>query len=163
MYAKETDSHQYLHPFSCHPYHCVKFIPYSQALLLNQICSNNIFYENRCYQLEKWLSDRNYKQKLVRKQILQARAVSRKTLLKNERNSRVENQPLLRDIQKVLNEAQIFITPNEEHKTVFGEKPPTTGWRKACTFKDYLVRAKTTNRDIVESKSARYNGKRCQV
>ena len=70
---------------------------------------------------------------------------------------------MLRDIQKVLNEAEIFITPNEEHKTVFGEKPPTTGWRKARTFKNYLVRAKTTNRGIVESKSARCNGKRCQV
>ena len=23
-YAKETDSHQYLHPLPCHPYHCVE-------------------------------------------------------------------------------------------------------------------------------------------
>ena len=38
-----------------------------------------------------------------------------------------------------------------------------TGWRKACTLKDYLVRAKTTNKDTGECKSARCNGKRCQV
>ena len=30
LYVKETDSHQYLHPSSCHPYHCIKLIPYSQ-------------------------------------------------------------------------------------------------------------------------------------
>ena len=45
--------------------------------------------------------------------------------------------PLLRDFQKVLNEAQILLTLNEEHKTVFGEKPPMIGWRKDCTLKDY--------------------------
>ena len=48
--------------------------------------SNNVFYDNRFNQLKKWLSDRNYKQKLVKEQILKARAVSRETLLNNERN-----------------------------------------------------------------------------
>ena len=58
--VKKTDSHQYLYASSCHPYHCVKSIPSSQALLqLHRICSNNTFYGNRCNQLEKWLSDRN--------------------------------------------------------------------------------------------------------
>ena len=37
------------------------------------------------------------------------------------------------------------------------------GWRKACTHKDYLVRAKTTNEDTGESKSTRCNGKSCQA
>ena len=45
--------------------------------------------------------------------------------------------PLLRDFQKVLNEAQILLTLNEEHKTVFGEKPPMIGWCKDRTLKDY--------------------------
>ena len=92
-------------------------------------------------------------------------------MLNNKRNPWVEDRlvldlthhPLLRDFQKVLNEAQILLTPNEEHKTVFGEKSPMIGWRKARTFKDYLVKAKITNRDTLESKSARCNGKRCQV
>ena len=53
LYVKETDSHQCLHPSSCHPYHCFKSIPYSQALQLNRIYSNNVFYDNRCNQLEK--------------------------------------------------------------------------------------------------------------
>ena len=57
--------------------------------------SNNIFYDNRCYQLEKQISDRNYKQKLVREQILKATSISRETLLNNEKSSQVEDQLVL--------------------------------------------------------------------
>jgi hypothetical protein len=35
-----TDKHQYLSPQSCHPNHCTKSIPYSQALRIKRICSN---------------------------------------------------------------------------------------------------------------------------
>ena len=67
-------------------------------------------------------------------------------MLNNERESQVEDRlifnlayhSLLRDFQKVLNEAQILLTCNEKHKTVFREKD----LRKARTLKDYLVRAK---------------------
>ena len=41
LYAKPTDSHQYLLSSSCYPFYCKKGIPYSQALRLNRICSNN--------------------------------------------------------------------------------------------------------------------------
>ena len=79
-----------------------------------------------------------------------------------KRNSQVEDRlefdlthhPLLRVFQKVSNEAQILLTPNEEQKTAFGEN------RKTRTLKDYLVRAKITNKDSKESKSTRCNGKR---
>ena len=42
LYVKPTDSHQYLHSSSCHPYHCKKGIPYSQALHLNRICIESL-------------------------------------------------------------------------------------------------------------------------
>ena len=82
------------------------------------------------------LSDRNYKNKFVIEQIFKARATSREKLLTDDRNPQVEDRlvlnlmyhPLLRDFQKFLNEAQILLTPNEEHKAVFGEKPPMIGW-----------------------------------
>ena len=80
-------------------------------------------------------------------QILKARDVSRETL---RSNVRVEDRlvfnrtyhPLLRDFQKVLNEAQVLLTSKEEHKTFWGEKPFKIGRCKARTIKDYLVRAK---------------------
>jgi hypothetical protein len=40
IYNKPTDEHQYLFPQSCHPKHFTKSIPYSQALRIKCICSN---------------------------------------------------------------------------------------------------------------------------
>ena len=48
LYVKPTDSHQYLLSSSCHPFYCKKGIPYSQALRLNRICSNNELFDKRC-------------------------------------------------------------------------------------------------------------------
>ena len=41
LFVKPMDTHQFLDPTSCHPYHCKKGIPYSQALRLNRISSDN--------------------------------------------------------------------------------------------------------------------------
>lgn len=40
LFIKPTDTHQYLHPTSCHPGHIKRAIPYSQALRILNICSN---------------------------------------------------------------------------------------------------------------------------
>ena len=90
LQVKQTDSHHYLDPSSCHPYHCTKSIPYSQALRINRICLENISFDLGCNELEEWLIKRNYNPTVVRKQVLKARAFSRDTLLdktKKVRNS----------------------------------------------------------------------------
>ena len=53
LFVKPTDTHQFLDPTSSHPYHCKKGIPYSQALRLNRICSDNANFDERCIDLEK--------------------------------------------------------------------------------------------------------------
>ena len=73
LYLKATDSHQYLHCFSCHLYHCKKGISHCQALSLNRICSDPISLDKRCNHLEKWLIERGYSEREVGKQILRAR------------------------------------------------------------------------------------------
>ena len=77
LYVKPTDTHQYLHGSSCHV-----SIPFSQALRLNRICSENAFFDKRCYELEVWLKERGYSDKLVTGQILKARKFSRSEVLK---------------------------------------------------------------------------------
>ena len=73
LYIKPTDTHQYLHASSCHTFHSKKSIHDSRALRLNRVCSENSFFDKRCNELKIWLREREYSDKLVRKQILKAR------------------------------------------------------------------------------------------
>ena len=58
LFVKPKDTHQFLDPTSCHPYQCKKGIPYSQALRVNSICSDNENFDRRCSDLEKWFMER---------------------------------------------------------------------------------------------------------
>ena len=55
LYVKLTDTHQHLYASLCHVSHCKKSIPFSQALRLNKICSENAFFDKRYNELEVWL------------------------------------------------------------------------------------------------------------
>ena len=63
LYAKPTHRHQHLHSSPCHPYHCKKGIPYSQALRLNRICSDPNSFDRRCNGLGKWLIEMGYSER----------------------------------------------------------------------------------------------------
>ena len=92
LYVKPTDICQYLHSSSCHPYHCIKGIPYSQTLRLNRIFSNSRSFDRRCNDLERWLLERGYKEKEVRNQVLRGRAIYRDDLMNRERTLQQKTQ-----------------------------------------------------------------------
>ena len=149
LYVKPTDTHQHLQNSSCHVSHCKKSIPFSQALRLNRICSENAFFDKRCNELEVWLKQRGYSGKLVRGQILKARKFSRSEVLNKRKrvgnNSRfvfnITYHPVLSKLKNVLSEIHLLLTPDREHGKVFGNIP-IVGFRRAKSLKDTLVRAK---------------------
>ena len=81
LYVKPTNTHQYLHASSCNVSHCKKPIPFRQELRLNRIFSENVYFDKGCNELEVWLKERSYSDKLVRGQILKARKFSRPEVL----------------------------------------------------------------------------------
>ena len=95
FYIKTTDCHQYIHASSCHIFHSKKSTPYSQALRLNRICLENSFFDKRCNNLEIWIRERRYSDKMVQKQILKARNFSRTELLNNQRKKENEDKLVL--------------------------------------------------------------------
>ena len=111
LYVKPTDSHQYLHSFSCHPYHCKKGIPYRQALLFNRMCSDPNSFDRRWNDLEKWLIERGYSEREVRKQFFKARGFSRDSPLDTENTGEEQNKitfsltyyPVFQNVKKNLN------------------------------------------------------------
>ena len=68
LHIKPTDTHQFLYSASCHPYHCKKSIPSSQSSRYNRICSDNKKFDKRCKDLQKWLMERDYSERMVRTQ-----------------------------------------------------------------------------------------------
>ena len=48
-------------------------------------CSDNETFDSRCNDLEKWIMERGYNKKMIRKQILSTREHSRNDLLEKEK------------------------------------------------------------------------------
>ena len=85
VFVKSTDTHQCHHAIFCHEYQSKNFIPYSQSLRFNKICSKNQFFDKKCNDIEVWLLNRGYNEKSVRQQILKTRKYRRTELLYSQR------------------------------------------------------------------------------
>ena len=149
LYVKLTDTHQYLHDSSCHVSHWIKSIPLSQALRLNRTFSEVAFFDKQCNELEVWLKENGYSDKLVRGTILKTRKFSRSKVLnirkrvgnKNRFVFNITYHPVFSKLKNVLSETYLRLIPNREDGKVF-EKIPITGCRRAKSLKDILVRVK---------------------
>ena len=116
LFVKPTDTHQFLDLTSSHPYHCKKGIPYNQALKFNKICSDNTNFDKRCNDLEKWLMERGYNEKMIRKQILRAGEHSRNDLLEREKQQMSEQKltfnityyPAFQNVRAIMEELHII-------------------------------------------------------
>ena len=147
LYVKPTDTHQFLHPASCHPFHCKKAIPFSQALRLNRICSEDEEFENRCEDLYGWLRDRGYKHELIDDQIKRACRFDRDDLLtkgkpprKNVVSLNIEYNPAFSKLSGVLKELNCILQGDEQHRKVFSDTP-LVGFSNGKSLKNILVRA----------------------
>ena len=148
LYVKPTDSHQYLQSSLCHPFHCKKSIPYSQALRLNHISSETYYFDKRCNGLEIFLLQRVYSSKLVLKEILRARKVPRNELLDKEKSEgndskltfNVTYYRLFRHLKSQLKELHVIPACEDAHKKVFSEVP-IIGFKNNKNLKPHLGRA----------------------
>ena len=147
-----------------------KSIPYSQALRLNRICSNNKFFDTRCNNLEAWLISRGYSAGMVRHEILKARKFRRDELLNREKAIReppslvfsVSYHPAFSKLRNLLSNIHLILSPNQEHQKVF-PSVPTVAFKKGRSLKDILVRAKLPCYNTTGEGSKTCGSKRCKV
>ena len=81
LHCKPTDTHQYLHWNSCHPQHCKVSIPYSQALRIRRICSQEVDFKRHAEELKGHLNRRGYGRHHMDQAILQASSRPREDCL----------------------------------------------------------------------------------
>jgi hypothetical protein len=79
LYSKPTDKHQYLSPSSCHPKHCFKSIPFSQAIRVKRICSTVETTKQRLRDLRHHLKRRGYNAKVIESGFSKAKEKNQQT------------------------------------------------------------------------------------
>ena len=155
VYTKPTDTHQYLLPSSCHPKHCSKNIPYSQALRIRKICSNENTFNERTMELSKHLQTRGYRNEPVSLAISKARDIPREDLLKYKFKTETKDRipfvityhPKLPNIRNTIDKQWHIIDKSKNLTKMFPEKP-VIAYKRPKSLKDILVRSKlTTNKE----------------
>ena len=131
FFVRPTDRQQCLESSSCHPFHCKKGIPYSQALRLSRICSDNFSFDRSSNDLKIWLIERGYNEKMIKKELFQARSNPREELLEKEPREKKQQSltlnityyPVFQCVKKMLKNLHILLTPDNRHKLIFDEFP----------------------------------------
>ena len=173
LFTKPTDTHQLLHRASCHPNHTKKGIPYSQALRIRHICSEEQFFIDRVGDLKTWLLARCYGGNEVDSQINRVRDKNRATLLDaklKESDDRkiplvLTYHPAMHKVCNILRQNQNLLLVDREHEAAFKDKI-FVSFRRAKSLKDKVVRAKLPSIDaeLLEKGNFRRNGRRsCQI
>ena len=117
----------------------------ARDLRFNRICSVNRFFDNRCNQLECWLKDRGYNEKVVRKQLLKARKFTRKDLLNQNSKTKRGNKfafnftyhPAYSKLKHILSDINLLLTPDPQHRKVFPEVP-IVGLKRGKSLKRFV-------------------------
>ena len=69
LYVKDTDSHQYLHYTSAHPYHTKMSVVFSRALRFSHLCALEKDFERHMAGMKQWFAKRDYPQDLINSEI----------------------------------------------------------------------------------------------
>ena len=120
--------------------------------------------------MEILLKERGYSDKLVRGQIHKARKFSRSEVLNKQKRMgnksrivfNITYHPVFLKLKNVLSEIHLLLTPDREHGKVF-ENVPITGFIRAKTLKDILVRAKVAPLEKKKGCCRQCGGTRCEI
>ena len=142
---------------SCHAFYCKKVIPWSQALRLDKICSYNELFDKIWYDSEKCLLERGYSEKMVREEMLRARAVPRDALLEKVNNQVKQNKiifsityySVFRDVRKILKELHVILASEDEHEKAF-PNVPMIDFKNNKNLKAHLLRLHLPDLDKVD-------------
>ena len=151
LYRKPTDRNKYLLPDSCHPYSNIENIPYSLALRITRICTEEDTRDQRHNELKLMLIDRNYPEGLINAAICKAksipRAVAIRKVVREDSSKRrpvfvISWDPRLPSLSTMTQKHWRSMTNQDQlMKEVFPE-PPLIAYKRQRNLGDSLIRAK---------------------
>ena len=135
-------------PPAATPHHNKTSIPYSQALRLRRICSNDGDLRNRIEELQLYLEQRGYNKEALAPQFECATTKPREDCLlpslKKHQSPQiplvVTYSPTLPSLSKIAGQHHHILHLSERTKRAF-PKPPTIAYRRPKNLRDLLVRA----------------------
>ena len=170
VFSKPTDAHQYLNFKSCHAPHIKKGIPYSQALRLKRICSDENNLKKRLQELKGYLVKRGYDSGFVESQFSRVKGIGRTSLFtckeRSETKSRncfvVDYHPALSALYGIFRELQQIVGLSDSFLSVMPE-PPTISFRRCKNLKDHLVRSKLSKEKDAVGGMFKCGSRKCKV
>ena len=145
IYRKPTDSHSYLRFNSCHPTHCRKSIPYSQAIRLRRICSDHTDFLNQTTVLRSDLINCGYPSNIINKAIRLATEKDRATLLTYRIKDTVDTMNLITTYNpsspitmKEIKKNWGLLKHHKETIHIYRKRPSIT-YRRPKNLRDFLV------------------------
>ena len=150
LYRKPSDRVQFLLPSSCHPRHTTESLPYSCALRIIRICSEEEDRDKRLAELKQMLLSRDYKPRVIDAAIQKALAIPRsealKRVVKKQETDRkvfsVLYDPRLPKLSSIVTKHWRVMVNNDSRCREVYKKPPMVSFRRPPNLKDKLVRAK---------------------
>jgi peptide-methionine (R)-S-oxide reductase len=149
VYQKPTDTHTYMNWLSAHPSHLKRSIPYSQALRLRRIVSDNDTLKIRLEEYKNYFIASGYKKKLLDDTMSEILEMSQDDALKGKARTKIMNRvtftttynPHLKQVGKILNDKWDTLQSKKRLKKIFCNRP-LIAYRRPKSLKDLLVRAK---------------------
>ena len=161
LHTKKTDKHQFLSPKSCHPNHCSRSIPFSQAIRVKRICSTERLQNHRLGELRKQLLNRGYKNNNITESFEKVKSINRDSLLEYKGKNKIQRIPLvvtyhpdLKHLSSVIRKHWHLIEQDPTLKKLLPE-PPVMAYRRPKSLRDILVRA-TIKKDSPENPGGGY-------
>ena len=150
LYRKPTDKNTYLLTNSCHPTEVVSNIPYSLAMRINRVCSENITKSNRLKELEEMLLERNYPKSLVKTAINKAIKVPRDVALRLVSKKTLSTRPVfvvlwdprLPSVTNLTSKHWRSMTGQDPYLWDVFPEPPMVAYKRQRNIRDKIIRAK---------------------
>lgn len=137
-YTKPTDTKQYIDPTSCHPPHIIKSIPYSQALRIKRLCTNEEDLIREICNLYGYFKRRNYNDDLLQQSMIRALNSTKPTVKRDTTPTTLiitynpRNPNYARTLNKIWNKHEKYLT---------GITKPIVCYKRPKNLRDLLVKA----------------------